>query len=296
MGITTSCVTDFANLGSQDCDKNNPFLDLVSLIFTKDDFEFATRADFADQTKWDAGIRAKAVFPLHDIVEMEDQSEDSQYYESPTGSRIPRRLGKYRHTYKFNKGLEEHKAIQTMRNAKLRVFTVDSAGNVNGYSPDGIKVQGMSIGMINPEKMTTPMQDNTPAWTPIAVDLRDAKQWNEKGISLAPSWYATELAAVSDVELSVITKTAILIVLKVAYYAGLNNDGSDNLIGIAGILEDDFVFTDTAPTSYVDNGDGTYDFIGVGMTSGSVTLKTPALATTTGDPIESTGPAVITIP
>jgi hypothetical protein len=45
----------------------------------------------------------------------------------------------------------------------------------------------------------------------------------------------------------------------------------------------------------VDNGDGTYNFPGVGMVSGSVTLKTPALAASEGNPIKAIAPATITI-
>nr|NHJ85911.1 hypothetical protein [Asgard group archaeon] len=258
------------NIGSLACSKGNPFVDAVSLFLTTNDFEFATKASFATQADWETGIKAKKIFPLHGIVEFEDQSEDSQYYESPTGVRIPRRLGKYRHMYMFNKGLEVHKALQSFRNANLKCFAVDAAGNISGTSPDGVKVTGMDIEMINPEKMKSALQDNTPAWTPVAVDLADAKEWNENGIFVNPSWNPLLEEPVTDVEISVVSATATEIVLKVAYYKGLQDDGSDDLIGVEGIEEADFVFTTTTPdVGYTDNGDGTYKFIGAAMVSGS---------------------------
>ncbi|MCK5017844.1 MAG: hypothetical protein KAS32_12345 [Candidatus Peribacteraceae bacterium] len=298
MTIQKVCASELYNIGSMSCKENNPFLDAVSLIFTQPEFEFADGAAFAAEAGYLTGIKAKNVIPLHDIVEIDDNSEDPQYYEAPNGSRIPRRFGKYRHVYKFNKGLEVHKALQSYTNAKLKVFIIDDAGNVCGYSPDGTKVTGMDIGMINAEKMSQAGQDNTPAWTPVAIDMKDAKQWNEKGVFVNPTWDAVDLAAVSDVEVSVVSAIATLIVLRVAYNNGFSADGSDDLVGIAGIVEDDFVFVTTTPTgsgAMIDNGDGTYDHPGTGMTAGSVDLKSPATAASTGDPIESTGPAVITI-
>lgn len=297
MGITNSCALELANIGSQACEKTNPFMDVVSLLFTLPSFSFATMVEAATESKYTDAIKEGKMYPLHGVVEMEDQSEDAQYYESPVGDRNPRRLGKYRYTFKFNKTMEVHKALQSFRNAKLNVFLLDSAGNICGYMPDGVIFKGFTIGMINPEKMTLAGQDNTPAWTPLAIDLYDAKEWNEKGIAIMPSWYASQLQPVSDVEITVVSKSAANIKLKVAYFDGINSDGSDKLIGIPGIVQTDFVFTTTAPTALqmVDNGDGTYDFPGVNMVSGSVTLKTPKLATSGGDPIKAVAPATITI-
>lgn len=297
MGIQKVCANELSNIGSLSCAKNNPFVDAVSLFLTKGDFEFATAADFADETKFKAAIKEKKIFPLHDIVEFEDQSEESRYYESPSGVRIPRGLGKYRFIYLFNKSLEVHKALQSFRNASLNVIILDDNGNLFGFSPDGVKVKGFTVEMFNPEKMRSALQDNTPAWTPVVMDLKDAKELNEKGVFVNPDWIPTALEPVTSVELSVVSATAAKIVVRVAYFDGYNHDGSEKLIGVSGILQDDFVFTTTAPTAaaMVDNGDGTYDFPGVGMVSGTVDLKLPKNMTSTGSPIESTGPAVITI-
>lgn len=298
MAVVKVCATERQKIGSLACTKVNPFVDAVSLIFVTPDFEFATFAEFADESKWTDGVKAGKVFPLHDIVEIEDQSEDTQYYEAPNGKRTPRRLGRYRHMYNYNKGLEVHKALQSFRNADMSLFIVDDAGNVMGYSPDGIKAKGMTIDMLNPEKMAAAGQDNTPAWTPVTIDMKDAKEWNEKGIYVNPEWDPTTIEAVSLVEIQVITETAALIVLKVGYMEGLNSDGSENLVGVAGIVEADFEFVTTAPTGpMVDNGDGTYSFPGAVMVSGTVDLKPAATAASGGSPIETNGvPAVITIP
>jgi hypothetical protein len=295
MAIQKVCSSLLYNIGSLDCNKNNPFLDAVALIFTLDDFEFDTFADFATEAEWTDGVKAGNIFPLPGIVEVEDQSEESQYYEAPSGQRIPRRLGKYRHIYRYNLPFEVHKALQSFRSANVRVFIVDDAGNISGYSPDGTKVKGFSLSNLNPEKMTSAGQDNTPAWSPIVVDQQDAKQWNELGVFINPAWDAASLLALTDVELSVVSASATEIVIKVAYNAGLSADGSVSFVGVAGILEADFSFTTTSPTSMVDNGNGTYTFTGTSMASGSVDLVAPSSMASTGAPIKSTGPAVITI-
>jgi len=99
--ITKVCSSSLYNIGSLDCNNSNPFLDTVSL-FLSVGHEFATFADFADKEKWEAAIKAGTIIPLHGVVEIEDQSEEPRYYEAPSGVRIPRGLGKYRHTYLFN--------------------------------------------------------------------------------------------------------------------------------------------------------------------------------------------------
>lgn len=296
-GITAACANDLQNIGAISCTKNNPFLDVVSLIVLKAGTTFATFVEFATESKHTDLIKAKKMIPIHEVFEIDDKSEEALYYESPTGKRLPRRLGNYRHIYKFDKSFEVHKALQSFRNANVDIMLVDSAGIISAWSPDGTKVRGFSVAMFNPEKMTRALPDNTPAWTPIAVDEADSNEWNTKGVSILPGWSATLLQPVTSVKVTVVSAIATLIVLKVAYLDGIDGDGAVNAVGIAGILQGDFVFTTTAPTAVVmvDNSDGTYNFPGAGMVSGSVTLKTPALAATTGDPIESTGPAVITI-
>lgn len=290
-GITKTCANELAAIGALSCTKNNPFLDVVTLLIVKAGFKFDTFADFADVDKYTNAAKAKTMFPIHEIFEIDDNSEESLYYESPTGKRVPRRLGAYRHVYKFNKSLTVHKALQTFRNANVDFFTVDSAGNINGYSPDGITVRGFSISMFNPEKMTSAMQDNTPAWTPIVVDQLDAKQWNEKGITVKPGWLIGDVQPLSSVAIKVISSAAGTATIRVAYIDGLESDGSENAVGISGIVQGDFIFTGAAPTAaaMVDNGDGTYTFPGATMNTGTVDLKKATLAATTGDPIENFG-------
>ena len=292
--ITKVCSSSLYNIGSLDCNKSNPFLDTVSLLLSVG-HEFSTFADFADEDKWKAAIKAGTIIPLHGVVEIEDQSEEPRYYEAPNGIRVPRGLGKYRHTYLFNLTFEQHKALQSYRNADLDLFVLDDAGNISGFSPDGTKVKGFDLSMFNPEKMRTAGQDNTPAWSPVVVDQLDAKQGNEKGVFVNPGWLASDLLPIADVEVSVVSASATTVVLEVSYIAGIASDGGDAKVGVAGIPEADFVFTTTSPTSMVDNGDGTYTFTGTTMTTGSVDLAPPTTQTAVGQPIKSTGPTAVTI-
>jgi len=300
-GITASCANDLQNIGAIACTKNNPFLDVVSLLVFKAGTTFETFLKFAEEAEYNKLIRSKKLYPIHEVFEIEDKSEESLYYESPTGMRIPRRLGKYRHTFRFDKSLEVHKALQSFRNANVEIMFVDSAGIVSAYSPDGVTVRGFSVAMFNPEKMTMATQDNKPAWTPIAVDQLDAKEWNEKGIAVKMGWSATLLQPVTSVRIKVVSATALKVVLNVSYIDGVGGDGVENAVGIAGIdavsaITSDFVFTTTVPTwPGVDDGEGNYTFTGVAMVSGSVDLRSPATALTPGDPVEAIAPAVITI-
>lgn len=295
--LKTNCANELMNIGSLGCNINNKLSDIVSIILTKDTFFFDTIVDAVDKTKFEDYIRSKDIIPIHDVFEMDDQSEEAQYYESPTGLRIPGRLGKNRLVFRFNKPLEVHKALQSYRGKKFRMMLLDSSNNLIGYSPDGVKFGGLKLSMFNPEKLMMPGQDNTPAWSSVVVDIKDPKELNEKGYALNPGFFVTDLLPVSTVEISVVSAIATKVVLRVGYFDGFASDGAEELVGVSGILQTDFVFTTTIPTvaAMIDNGDGTYDFPGVGMVSGSVELKPPTTATTEGDPVETLTETTITI-
>lgn len=292
------CTVAQDNLGYLGCDSKGPFRDTVALFLAKNGFEFATFADFADKTKWEEAVKAKNIIPLKGIIEIDDQSEDAQYYESPGGIRTPAREGSYRNVYMFSLPFEVHKALRTLSNGNFQIFTLDSAGNVIGTSPDGTKVTGFTPSLFNVEKLTGATQDNTPAWSRVAVDISDVTQLNDFGVYVKTGWSLLALNNVASVGIAVISANAAEIKLSVFYVAGLAADGSALKIPITGIAQADFLFTDTAPTAdaMVDNGDGTYTFPGTAMVSGTVTLVAPSAAVTVGTPIEHVdNPEVITI-
>lgn len=307
MAVLSVCTTNLSNLGHGGCATSNPFLDPIALILTNKSFSFSTPTKFATLTEWANGIAAGTVFPLQGITEYEDQSEETQYYESPTGNRVVRRLGKYRFVFRFNKPLEVHKKLQSFRNADLRLFIVDSNGNIWGTNPSGDEVKGFQISLFNPEKLTMPGADGTPAWTALTIDLYDPQEWNQYGVyinnpELPNPWNPTDLQALVDVHLEQVgTASATSLTVGVYYYDGLTSAGADNKVGISGLSFLDFSIAGTGTLGveggFKDNADGTYTFVPVALTAGDdVNLVAPAsLADKAGMIVESTGAVEITL-
>ena len=295
--ISSSCLNAIENVGHLGCADAGQLTDIVALLITKNSFKFSTFEDFADKTKYEDAVKAKNIIPLHGVVEIDDQSEDVKFYESPVGQRIPRRPGMYRFIFRFNKPFEVHKALQSYSGGKFKVFLIDSSNNIIGYSTDGTKVCGFNLSMFYTEKLTMAKQDGTPAWTSIAIDLANSDELNKKGAICKPDWMFSEIEPVTTVDIAVLAATAAKVTLKVFYNDGITSDGSANKIGVDGILQTDFVFTTTAPTAaaMVAKGEGVYEFPGVGMVSGTVQLKSPSTAESEGAPLEMLDQQTITI-
>ena len=237
MAVLSVCTTNPQQSRSRRMCYLQPFFRPDCAYPDQQSFSFPTETDFATSTKWTDGIAAGTVFPLQGITEYEDQSEETQYYESPTGNRVVRRLGKYRFVFRFNKPLEVHKKLQSFRNADLRLFIVDSNGNIWGTNPSTTVVKGFQVALFNPEKLTMPGADGTPAWTALTIDLYDPQEWNEYGVYVNPStWNPTDLQALVDVHLEQVgTATATSLTVGVYYYDGFTSAGAINKVGISGL-------------------------------------------------------------
>ena len=297
--IAPICSSSFGNLGAM-CEAGNGLATATGIVLTTDSFSFANATEFATLSKWQDAVKAKQIFPLMGIMETDDNTEEVSYYESPQGSKVKLRDGKYIYTYKFYLSLAQHKELQKFSSAKLRYFIIDAKNQIRGYSPDGTEIKGYSIQTFEAEKMQ-PASADTPAFSPISIVEQNASQWNGFGAVISPNWEAEGLSSLTNVDLSIVgTPSATTIVVNVGAKIGLNPDGSDSLVAITGIAPADFVVlkaTDgsTQTVTYVDNGDGTYTGTGTSLVSGSVNLKAPSAMASSGLLIESTGAVDFTI-
>ena len=81
MAVQAICSTSYGNLGAV-CTKGNGKTVITGIILTTASYEFASYTDFADSDKWDTAVKAKQIFPLMNIQEFDDNTEDTSYYES----------------------------------------------------------------------------------------------------------------------------------------------------------------------------------------------------------------------
>jgi hypothetical protein len=293
MATTKICSTSYGNLGSL-CDKGSGMTAITGMILTTDTFKFDAYTDFADETKYQDAIKAKQIFPLMDVLEYDDNTEETPYYESPLGVKIKLRNGKYIYTFRFNLNDTQHKELQKFSSANLRYFLVDSNGVIYGYSDDGVTVQGYSISTFEAEKQQRASAD-TPAWSPVSITEKNSVQFNQFKLSIQPDWVAEDLAGLANVNLTVVSSSATEVILSVGAPTGkLNSDGSLQTIPITGILTADFTLTGGSAV-FTDNVDGTYTGVGTGITAGDANLVAPSAMTSTGLLIESTGAVPYTV-
>ena len=300
MAVAKVCTSSFGNLGSL-CDAQNGMTAITGLILTTNDFEFASYTDFADQTKFEAAIKNKTMFPLMGALEYDDNTEETPDYESPLGVKLKLRDGKYSYKFRFNLSIEQHKELQKFSGGSLRYFLIDSTGNIYGYSDDGVTVKGFSISTFEAEKMTRASAD-APAWSSVSVTESNATQWNGFGVSILPDWVAEDLSGLANVNIGIVgTPTSTELVVSVGAPTGrINSDGSVQTVPITGIESGDFVVLKASDGSsqtvtFTDNDDGTYTGVGSGLETGTVNLKSPSLMSSGGTLIESTGAASFTV-
>lgn len=237
MGL--QCLNSLVGLGSA-CDADNPFAVDQGLFLTTEDFEFATAADFATKAKWDAGVIAKTIFPLLDINEVEDQSEDDVIYTSPsTGAKSSIRDGKRGSRYKLQLPLELHKILRTYSYKKWRIFKYDLNGNIKGTSPDGTKITGISVIYFKVGKMM-PATADAPAFSVIEIQESDGTEWDDRGVYVTPTWSPSSVLGVTKLELSQVgSASGTDIVVDAFYNNGYASDGSVDQIAYSGLTTGD---------------------------------------------------------
>ncbi len=298
--VTTTDVSNLANLGRGGCKINNPFKALKGVIFTTSDFSFDDAEDAAVKANWVAGIKAGQVFPMPNLNTYEDNSLEPTYNESDTQRRTFTRSGEYRFTYSWNVPFDVHKKLQSFRNAALRAFLIDEDSNLMGTVESG-KIKGLSIAMINPLKMSfVDASAGTPSLSKVEVDYNDEREWNVYGSFIPMSWSPLALEPLTDVTLEVVgTPTSSSVVVRVYSSSGLASDGTISKVAVVGILQSDFAVSLTgAATSMTDNNDGTYTFASsAAFATGTIDLVPPAsMVSEFGDYlIISTGSATVTI-
>ena len=292
--ITKVFNTQFGNLGRRGTSVTNELTSIDGVILVSHDFT-PTIEDATLEATWVTGIRRGQVFPLVGLDNYENQSTEDTMYESPIRGRKMTKRGKTRYMFQFDCPLATHKALHKFyHNADLRYVPIRD-GKICFFAKDG-KFHGFGTSMINIGRMTElPSDGSTPASTPVFIDLKNYREWDEFGEVLAPDWMVEALEPLVDVELKVVSASATSVVIKVFAADGFDETGAVKEVAIRGIDEDDWNNTFGASTAYTDNADGTYTFAGTAFTAGEANLKAPHEMVSEGLLIASAGEIDVTI-
>lgn len=286
-----SCLDDRKNIGVSSCKKLPQ--QIRGIITTPSGFSL-TAAEAADQAAWQAALLNDYssriyLFPL--AVLGENISEAAVYEENSLAD-IAVRDGRYKWRLSFQENLQLHKAMFTHKNYQGRVFLIDDKNQIIGTSSDGgATIQGFTISLLNPEKLT--FNDGSVASkSPVYISLADNLELDERGC-LIDGAFVNSLIRLTTVNLGVAAAPAPVA-------TGFNVTVNSDLDGtpVLGLVLADFVLLDgsgVAQTidSVTDNGDGTYILTGVGLVSGTVNLVSAASLSIQG--YESGSAAVVTI-
>ena len=299
MSIQVNCSAAYGTLGSLCKTKNNIRM-IVALALTTPNFKFDSAADFADRTKWDDGVKSEDIFILKGVQEIDDQSQETKFYEPPTGKKVKMQEAVYGFEYRFLMTLEQHKQLQKFDGQELRYFKFDSANNILGWeSPIDKSVRGFAISDFSTENMVIPSNNDVPALSPLSVTENDRNEWNLAGRYVAPLWMTSGLKSLAPVELIVASGTATEVKCKVYYDGGLSADGHVNAIGIEGLITGDFEFLTATGSSQTitvnEDADGNYTLTGTALETGTLSLVTPPNLSD-GLLIVQKEPTIVTIP
>lgn len=282
------CLQDVKGLGTA-CEADNPFAVAQSLFLAAEDQEFASAAEFASIDKWNEAVIAKQIFPIHDINNVTDASEEDVTYTSPsTGAKSHIRDGKRGSMYDLQMPLVLHQILRTYSFKKFRLYVADLNGNIIGTSPDGVKVTGISLQYFKVGRMLAATAD-TPAFTQVETQEADVREFDDRGVYITPTWSPSSIEGVLGLTLAQVgTASGTDIVVDTYFANGLSSDGSVNQIPYTG-LEDNssWVLVDAslAIAAVVESSTvaGRYTI----TADGAVTGGTIAVQPNTGFPVEA---------
>ncbi|MFA5652412.1 MAG: hypothetical protein WC933_03535 [Candidatus Paceibacterota bacterium] len=281
MTAQTVLSTGLRSLGAGGHSAKNPFVDAKGIIATLPGYSHATVAAAATESNWQTGTKAKNIFIFPELWDVEDISDDPVYATAGNGNQKKQRNKIRRYRFKFDNTMEVHKNLQSFNNANLRFFTYDANNNLKAYK-DGDTVKGFTASMVTVEEMTDASQaGDAIAESRLVVEFANKKEWDNYGVTFAPSWELFDLEALKEVYVEQVGgATATALTLRVYYADGYTAAGAINKIGVSGLVKADFTATTTAGVSQTtalsgtmtDNGDGTYDFICTALADGTVNL------------------------
>lgn len=252
------CTGNAGNTGLQDCVENFGYWERI--ILCAGDFEIATIALATTESTWTTAfnaIKSDRIYPFPLSHNREPDQEDRVIEEGTGGKTETVREGKDRITFILeNISLYNHEQLRTHNNrSNLAVYIDTSQGYRLGTSEDGVKFQPLDLNDFYVEKRTI-TEGDTIDRTPVFIEFKDAKQWNDRGRWIKPTAFDPLLqVGVKDVKLSgTLGATGGTITVQGA------SDGE----AIVGLVSANFrLYDDAAPDTPIavtaaDNSDGTY--------------------------------------
>ena len=285
--------------------KANELGELSRIVLVPHGFTFATTTAASLFANWVTATKAvygSRMYPLAVFKTLKDSSTKENYIKTPLGSIFgAKSIMMFDATVDINKASAlEYRGALNGRN--FDAFLIDINGNIAGYSPDGVKVQGMSLQLFRVEDQIFPSTGDLVS-TPLKFGFMDSKQWNNHGVVINPlnaanGWNPnTDLEGIYSVDVAATNGTTTGVTATVVFGSTAVGDIDAN---INGLVVADFILKEGGVTKTItsvsQNVDGSYAIVAT-LATGSCTLDlvAPASISLTAFGIESTGAATFTV-
>jgi hypothetical protein len=271
----------------------------ASIITTGINFKFAP-ADLVDAATFKAALqaavetgKASRIYIWPPFKGLENASEAAVYEDTPLAT-MRVRDGKYAWRFFINENICLHKAMFSHRSNSGRVFIIDSANQIIGMNDVSGNFMGLSISLLNTEKMVF-NDGSATSKSPIYLVLKNNKEFDQNGTILSKdiAYVVNEVVRLADVDLTISGAVAA------SGFAVKVSQTCDGTL-VSGLVKADFVVTNNAGatqsvSTVVESSEGIYTVTPTTtFIDGYVDLVVPASLTV--DAYESTGKATVNIP
>ncbi len=274
--IMSCTINSQKNIALSNC---NEFPTLLSGMFETPDNFVIPLATAQSPTLLKAFLQAAMLAPIGsriywwpDFDTVTDEQEATTYQTGPLGIRETN-PGRYQWLFGISQNLCLHKAMFTHKKRKGGVMLLDFDGNLLATFNSTGDVKCLSIALLNPEKLK--ISDGAVATeSPIKLALRRHKEIDLNGAMVDVSSFLDELIRLADVTVTITNATTTILTVSVKQTC--------DSTPVIGLVIGDFVAKTTAgaaqvPTSFLDNGDGTYTLTkSTNWATGTLTLLPPA--------------------
>lgn len=222
-----------------------------SLFLVTPSFTLATTT-MLTSTAWVNGIAAKSIIPIHDIKDVQDETEQPDIKESKQNFRYQARQGKYRFTFLLNIDVDQFIKLKKYEGQNLKAYFADRNGNLIGrvvsttfypFTLSSIMVFKIGFGRFES------------SYVGINIDLAYPNEM-EQGYSFKPDFSIKDLVNETvDIESLTAVDTTTM---QFEVYDGCNNAITD-LVAADFTIVDELLGTLTLNT-FTNVGDGVYTY------------------------------------
>jgi hypothetical protein len=162
----------------------------TDLFFCKPDFHFNSIADFQNKSKWIDAIIAGNIFPIHNILDVIDQSIAVSMKNGKHNKRVKNTIGYYRFAYQLIVDMEYYQLLKKYEGQNLKCFVADVNDNIFGVQQNGT-IKGFDLDSIFLDKIYW-QTASVPSWTMIICDYTNPIQMESAKVSKV-DWEPGEL-------------------------------------------------------------------------------------------------------